>query len=312
MLYYHKRLFLCLVILVSLNQRVVRCNDDEDDDEDDKKTKELDCKKKNALQCDINFLQLFYSQMSEGAQQILSSWSEDDEDIDPCEGWVAVECEVVRERNKGDLRRVTSLVLDAVNEDINIDTSIPEEISNLRFLKRLGMYNVGATGTLPVTLSLLKDLEIVDIGSFGTGTLPPEYSTLKKMTSFHVDYGYLRGSLPVEYSKWKKMKSFGLYYQQLRGTLPKQYSTWKELIELWLGVNFLSGTLPVEYTKMKFLRNIDITENSLSGEVPSEYSTLDGSLWFYPQEGGLCIWEHHISLFRKETLNSDFELLERC
>eukprot|EP01023_Acetabularia_acetabulum_P031065 TRINITY_DN29270_c0_g1_i1.p1 TRINITY_DN29270_c0_g1~~TRINITY_DN29270_c0_g1_i1.p1 ORF type:complete len:288 (-),score=18.59 TRINITY_DN29270_c0_g1_i1:526-1389(-) len=253
---------------------------------------------------DMEALLTFHSQMSLGAKEILHSWKA--EDKHPCK-WQGVKCRNIKQK-----RRVTELKLDGLVKNLDINSTIPTQISQIRYLQRLSLYNVGAIGSLPKELSALHNLQSLDVGSFGQGTLPPEYSKLIQMESFHVDYGNLGGSLPREYSTWSQIKSFGVYFQELRGSLPSEYSTWKQLIEIYLGINYIQGTLPLEYTQLRSIETLDIAANSLSGEVPIQYSGIRGIVYVYPQSEGLCIKEDYLPLFLKEDLATDLLDLPRC
>eukprot|EP01025_Chloroclados_australasicus_P007311 TRINITY_DN12343_c1_g1_i2.p2 TRINITY_DN12343_c1_g1~~TRINITY_DN12343_c1_g1_i2.p2 ORF type:complete len:375 (+),score=20.80 TRINITY_DN12343_c1_g1_i2:118-1125(+) len=319
----------CLIVITWTNLELIRCDDDDGSETQAYDMYEIyvkmswtgisDCTAPNDLACDVDFLRVLYESMPQEEQNKLNTW--DFQNIVVQNGnttivnlcsWLGVDCVYIENDDEQIFQRVSAILMDQAADGLRIETSIPKEISQLRYLEILSFYNVGLNGMLPSELSVLTNLQVLELSGFGQGDLPKEYSELVSMTYFHIDYGYIGGTLPGDYSTWKNMHSFGLYYQDISGSLPPEYSVWTNVLDFNLGFNQMKGTLPPEYSEMLSVGNLAVFENQLSGPIPVEYSLIHGAAWLYPQSGGLCIQDEYLHLFTQDGVASDVWQLPRC
>eukprot|EP01024_Parvocaulis_polyphysoides_P074717 TRINITY_DN963_c0_g1_i2.p2 TRINITY_DN963_c0_g1~~TRINITY_DN963_c0_g1_i2.p2 ORF type:complete len:641 (-),score=75.10 TRINITY_DN963_c0_g1_i2:30-1874(-) len=172
-------------------------------------------------------------------------------------------------------------------------TTIPPEISKMRFLEVFEADSIGLVGTIPPEMSVLTKLVIFDIGGDNqvSGRIPDELSTLGNV-------------------RW-----FDLLQEKLTGTIPAVFSTWTQVEALILSRVKFSGTLPPEWGNMDSLQLLYLYEaGPLTGSVPQEWTTLSDTLEeiVFGEQPSLCVDETTQVLLSRVDERQDVDSLNIC
>ncbi|CUG90057.1 GP46-like surface antigen, putative [Bodo saltans] len=122
----------------------------------------------------------------------------------------------------------------------------------------------------------MTNLSIVHLynNSLG-GSLPPQWSSLRQLTSLRLDVNSLSGSLPDSWGNMSSLKELYLRRNSVVGTLP---NTWGDMIHLTVLAldqgNTLSGTLPSSWENMSSLQELYLSSIQLTGALPSSWGNL--------------------------------------
>lgn len=138
--------------------------------------------------------------------------------------------------------------------------SIPEVTKDgpLSQLKALYASQTALTGTLPASLSLATNLQILQLTDMsGEGMTPTPF--------------------PTEFGRLTNLQALGLSSSStLTGTLPTEIGLLTLLDHLNLYSNpGLNGTIPTEFGNLKKLEFLKLCYTDLSGSIPKELGTLD-------------------------------------
>ncbi|CUG90058.1 GP46-like surface antigen, putative [Bodo saltans] len=197
------------------------------------------------------------------------------------------------------LRQLTSVRLD-VN---SLSGSLPDSWGNMSSLKELYLRNIGVTGTLPNSWGDMIHLTVLALdnavssnrntlsgrfrpsivhlynNSLG-GSLPPQWSSLRQLTSVRLDVNSLSGSLPDSWGNMSSLKELYLRNIGVTGTLP---NSWGDMIHLTVlaldnavssNRNTLSGTLPSSWGNMSSLVVLSLDKCNLNGLLPEAWGNM--------------------------------------
>eukprot|EP01026_Neomeris_dumetosa_P037220 TRINITY_DN3012_c0_g1_i5.p1 TRINITY_DN3012_c0_g1~~TRINITY_DN3012_c0_g1_i5.p1 ORF type:complete len:599 (-),score=62.01 TRINITY_DN3012_c0_g1_i5:725-2479(-) len=231
----------------------------------------IDCEAPGSLSCDEQALISF----AQKGWTPPSSWYQG---RDPCAGWVGVQC-------RKDVNRVDSLSISLFKG------SIPPEVSDMAFLEKFELVDVGLSGSLPPQLSTLVRLQefIVRMNALyleSSGSFPPQYYTWESLQTFQFycpTYQPFSGSLPPDWSNWINIQFFevsGCIKQDAGAKLPKEWSLFDQLTHLDLKDNSLIGKLPSGLSASSDLSYLDLSGNLLSSKIPSEFSAFTNLTYF--------------------------------
>jgi len=130
-------------------------------------------------------------------------------------------------------------------------------------------------GTLPSTISLLKNLNILLlVGNSLYGTLPDTIGELSDMTEFQCGENYFDGTIPDAVYDIQSMETISFYQNYFSGTIPNKIGKMRNLKGFWLFDNELSGTIPESIGNLGFLTYFDVKNNFLTGVVPDSFWAL--------------------------------------
>jgi len=183
----------------------------------------------------------------------------------------------------GNLAYLKSLFLSAAYAIV--DVTIPVEIGLLKELQELILCE-GFTGTIPLELGSLSNLEWLDIyHNKITGGIPKELGNLNNLKSLFIFFNDLAGKIPEELGNLSKLESLNLWGNKLTGEIPEELGYLVELEKLSLEYNQLNGEIPKTLGNLNKLYYLNLTYNSLSGPIPQSLLDRFEKWSFCPQKG---------------------------
>ena len=135
--------------------------------------------------------------------------------------------------------------------------------------------SVGLTGTLPGTLSNLKELQVLSLANNElSGSVPEAYSLFTKLRHLNLGGNHFSGALPASWAGMVEMRNLMLHENQFSGSLPASWSALTNLEEFHLYNNLFTGSLPDSWSSMVNLKGLTLFNNQLSGTLPASWSAM--------------------------------------
>ncbi|KAB1200717.1 Receptor protein kinase CLAVATA1 [Morella rubra] len=159
----------------------------------------------------------------------------------------------------------------------NITGTLPLQMTNLTSLKVLNISNNLFTGDFPGGIILgMTQLEILDTYNNNfSGPLPTEVVRLKNLKHLSLGGNYFTGPIPESYSEIQSLEYLGLNGNSLTGKFPASLGRLKNLKEMYVGYyNGFEGGIPPELGSLSSLRLLDMASCNLTGEIPKSMSLL--------------------------------------
>ncbi|KAJ3098488.1 hypothetical protein HDU96_011064 [Phlyctochytrium bullatum] len=155
------------------------------------------------------------------------------------------------------------------------------QLTALETLTHLKLHTCGISGTVPDSISNLKNLRVLDLASNDlSGALPPSLATISSLSRLILNRNKLSGQLPPALWSLSSLSYLCLYQNTLTGSIPVPGTDAQPgpLKTVHLAWNGLTGRLPEELApRWKGLENLHLQGNFFSGPFPS-WATQLGSL----------------------------------
>ncbi|GAB4837201.1 hypothetical protein Ancab_039555 [Ancistrocladus abbreviatus] len=150
----------------------------------------------------------------------------------------------------------------------NRDFELPPSIGNLEFLQDLTFVGIpGLTGTIPPNITRLKYLEYLRIYECNlNGTIPDFIGQMKSLTHIDLFSNQLSGSIPYSLGYLPNLTEIDLSSNMLTGHIPMSFGMLKNLQTLTLAFNQLSGSVPKSLGNMNFW-TVNLEHNNFEGDV---------------------------------------------
>ncbi|CAI5963782.1 unnamed protein product [Closterium sp. NIES-65] len=150
------------------------------------------------------------------------------------------------------------------------------DMGRLKLLRELYLHGNNLKGAVPASLSLLSNLEALNLGENAlSGGIPVELGNLKALILLNLNSNRLVGSIPETLGKLSKLQHLYLSGNQISGSLPPAIGNLQDLEHLWIEDNKLTGPLPTEIGNCTSLQILYLSNNSISGSLPDSI----GQLW---------------------------------
>ncbi|KAH7529222.1 hypothetical protein FEM48_Zijuj05G0161600 [Ziziphus jujuba var. spinosa] len=204
---------------------------------------------------DQSALLVLKSHITHDPQNILSeNWSTSSSIC----SWVGVTCGAKH-------KRVTMLNLSY----IGLTGTVPPQLGNLTFLVELRLENNSFHGSLPVELTRLRRLKMINFGfnNLMKGEIPSWFGLFPKLESLNL-YGNQFTGIPREIGNLTTLKELYLDYNNLK-EIPKEIGHVNSLEVLSIRYNALTGPFPLFVLDISSLKNLSFTYNNLSGSLPN-------------------------------------------
>ena len=152
----------------------------------------------------------------------------------------------------------------------NLTGSIPSEIKNLPYLRRLDINANNLSGEIPKEIGDLKVLYNLQINTNKlTGSIPVEIGNMPELLFAYLHSNELTGNIPSEIQGSTKLQILNLAGNKLSGTLPPEIGNLKNLKNFTLQNNQITGNIPSELGNASSLELINFNNNLLFGPIPS-------------------------------------------
>ncbi|KAJ6804291.1 polygalacturonase inhibitor-like [Iris pallida] len=152
----------------------------------------------------------------------------------------------------------------------NLVGPLPRQLSKLKKLKTINIYNTNLSGPIPSFLSQLPALERLDMSaSQFTGSIPPSLGSLAKLRYVDLSRNGLTGSVPPSlFSRLDRstLATLNLRQNKLAGAVPRSFAS-VAFSGIDLHENRLTGDARFLFGKSKPATSIDLAQNKLSFDL---------------------------------------------
>ncbi|KAB1221243.1 Tyrosine-sulfated glycopeptide receptor 1 [Morella rubra] len=175
-------------------------------------------------------------------------------------------------------------------------------------VRLLDLTDCQLTGPLPMWLSNLKKLEMLDLGlnrlvvQFPVGFQPFQgssswtclitsslyYFLSRYYPGIFLENNRLSGNIPIEIGRLKLLRALVLNGNNFSGNIPDQISELTNLETLYLSDNQLSGEIPASLVSLNFLSEFEVANNNLYGPIPAGTQLQSFGAAAYEGNPGLC------------------------
>ncbi|KAL3632132.1 hypothetical protein CASFOL_025116 [Castilleja foliolosa] len=163
-----------------------------------------------------------------------------------------------------------------------------ERLVGFQNIQLLALGGCGFTGRIPMWLSELNKLEVLDISyNYLTGFVPGWFGDLPNLFYLDLSNNLFTGNFPMELSKIRllssKSNSDEVKNSNLELPVLVQPDNISNLIynqlsylppALYFGNNSMSGMIPAEIGQFKYILVLDLSQNNFSGKIPDTLSNL--------------------------------------
>lgn len=163
--------------------------------------------------------------------------------------------------------------LDLSNNQIN--SSIPEELFNLKFLRTLVLSSNELTGPLPDAVNNLERLTKLDLrNNLLNGPVPSLWNGTPELDFIYLDYNQFSGTLPPITNVFATKQVISLSHNTFEGNIEISPTyvlrpTNVRLQNMDVSYNLLTGELSPILGSLHTLRHMDLSENAFIGTFPS-------------------------------------------
>lgn len=146
--------------------------------------------------------------------------------------------------------------------------TIPEDLTRLRKLGSLNLYDNRLVGTLPESIVESENLyELKLFNNSLTGSLPSGLGSKSKLQRVDVSYNRFSGEIPASLCGEGVLEELILIYNSFSGRIPESFGECKSLRRVRLRNNNFSGVVPEGLWGLPHLYLLELVENSLSGSI---------------------------------------------
>ncbi|GFY96042.1 leucine-rich receptor-like protein kinase family protein [Actinidia rufa] len=146
------------------------------------------------------------------------------------------------------------------------------EISRLKKLWQLELYNNSLTGKFPSGFGNLTNLENFDASMNNLNGDLSELRSLTQLVTLQLFYNEFSGKIPAEFGEFRKLVNFSVYTNKLTGPLPERIGSWAEFDYIDVSENSLTGRIPPEMCKRGTMKELLMLQNNFSGDIPATYA----------------------------------------
>uniref|UniRef100_A0ACD5W7Q4 Uncharacterized protein n=4 Tax=Avena sativa TaxID=4498 RepID=A0ACD5W7Q4_AVESA len=144
-------------------------------------------------------------------------------------------------------------------------------------LQQIYLYDNSFTGFIPVSLSNLSRLGILNLSSNKfTGDIPPSLERLQMLQYLYIPYNSLHGNVPKGIFRIPAISEINLSFNNLDGPLPVEIGNAKQLLYFALTSNKISGNIPNTMGNCESLEDIELSSNIFRGGIPTSLGNIRG------------------------------------
>jgi Leucine-rich repeat (LRR) protein len=152
----------------------------------------------------------------------------------------------------------------------HFEGTLPAFFGNFSLLEQIDVGHNTFHGAVPKELGNLKNLNMLALGSNNfSGPLPPEIGNLLKLEQIYIDSSGISGEFPPTFANLKNMQILDTLDTPLSGKIPDFIGNWTRLTNLTFVGNSLQGPIPSSFSQLTSLTSIKI------GDLSNGSSSLD-------------------------------------
>ncbi|KAJ0007819.1 hypothetical protein Pint_30490 [Pistacia integerrima] len=172
-------------------------------------------------------------------------------------------------------------------EELGLLRELPLEMTELKHLKNISLFENQFFGVIPPTLGINSSLiqirlyqylenctnvASIDLsGNMLTGLIPPELGNLVNLQGLNLSHNHLQVSIPASLNSWKSLSTSILSENHFTGGIPTFWSEFENLLELLIGGNIFGDVIPASIGILQNLNcALNLRNNGLIGQIPSE------------------------------------------
>uniref|UniRef100_A0A0E0G3N3 Receptor kinase-like protein Xa21 n=1 Tax=Oryza nivara TaxID=4536 RepID=A0A0E0G3N3_ORYNI len=147
---------------------------------------------------------------------------------------------------------------------------LPPELGGLAELSHLNLSDNAFQGQIPASLANCTGLEVLALYNNRLhGEIPPELCSLRGLRVLSLGMNTLTGSIPSEIGNLANLMTLNLQFSNLTGGIPEEIGDLAGLVGLGLGSNQLAGSIPASLGNLSALKYLSIPSAELTGSIPS-------------------------------------------
>ena len=147
---------------------------------------------------------------------------------------------------------------------------LPDIWADLPHLRRLYLYSNDLTGSIPPSLTLLKESQIIALHNNDfREEIPEGFGSMPKLTQLTLSGNQLTGSIPPDLLNSSSLKEVTLKYNNLNA-IPTQVGDMSNLVTFDASYNQIAGDIPSGFGKLDNLEYLNLKDNEFSGPIPTD------------------------------------------
>jgi Leucine-rich repeat (LRR) protein len=171
--------------------------------------------------------------------------------------------------------------------NFNLRGSLPESLTEFRYMSYFSVPLNNISGTLPSILGRIDSLQHLDVSSNNLmGSVPDSLSNLSGLSSIDVSLNAFTGPFPRCLQNLTELQAIDVGSNLFTGGIPCWLARINKLSGLYVYTNNFIGTLPSCLCNCSQLTIMDVSGNQLSGTIPAAIASMSKleSLYLYNNE----------------------------
>ncbi|KAK1581604.1 hypothetical protein Q3G72_007360 [Acer saccharum] len=146
---------------------------------------------------------------------------------------------------------------------LNLSAAIPEEFTDLTYLRELGFLGNRFSGPIPREIGEIATLEeLVLEDNQLVGSLPENIGNLRNLRRLLLSANNFSGSIPESFGNLKNLTDFRIDGSNLTGKIPDLIGNWTKLTILHLQGTSMEGPIPSTLSRLTNLTELRISDLS--------------------------------------------------
>ncbi|XP_016170600.1 receptor-like protein kinase HSL1 [Arachis ipaensis] len=151
--------------------------------------------------------------------------------------------------------------------------TIPSELTRLKKLGSLNLFNNNLEGSLPESIVEAESLyELKLFNNSLNGSLPSQLGSNSPLQTLDLSYNNFSGEIPAGLCRRGAMQEIMLIYNSFSGRIPESLGDCRSLMRVRIRNNNISGTVPDAMWGLPHLFLLELDDNSLTGSISTSIS----------------------------------------
>ncbi|KAJ6830411.1 putative LRR receptor-like serine/threonine-protein kinase isoform X1 [Iris pallida] len=197
--------------------------------------------------------------------------------VDPCSGdrgWVVSMVNPLARNLTCDCNTTSCHVTSIQLKGLNLRGVLPDEFSNLTYLRVLDLTWNYLNGTIPLAWATLPLTNLSILGNSVSGRIPKELGSITTLQALVLEDNRLEGPLPASLGNLINLDRLILSANNFTGEIPEALGNLKNLTDFRIDGNPITGKIPTFIGNWTKIQRLDMQGTSLEGPFPPT-STLE-------------------------------------